>query len=286
LECTLLKQIVKWLIDEGTLPSTQRIRLELRRSHESSTYCYTREQIRSMLSRCRSEANLGWLGDVIVALATTGMRIGELADLRWSDIDLKAGVITLSDNRHNHRARSAGAVRTTKGRRTRRIDVHASLREVLVRQPHREQGGFAMRGHSGGRLDPDKVLKVLKRDIIGPLKTKFPTPAGEIGFADGGVHSFRHYFVTEALLGGATEGEVRDWVGHRDSRIVERYRHLRDRSAKDRMQKLNFLGGEPEGKASPEQENKAPHPGQQMSDGSGADDKTRETEGPNGSAPR
>ena len=88
------------------------------------------------------------------------------------------------------------------------------------------------RGRRGGPLDPDKVLTSLKRNVIAPLKEQFPTPKGEIGFGHGRVHSFRHYFVTEAFLGGATDGEVRDWVGHRDSRIVERYRHARTRRSR------------------------------------------------------
>jgi integrase len=88
-------------------------------------------------------------------------------------------------------------------------------------------------------------LKLLKRDVIAPLTNKFPTPVGEVGFEHGGVHSLRHYFVTEAFRGGATEAEVQDWVGHRDSRIVRRYRHLRKDEARQTMQRLNLLEGDP-----------------------------------------
>lgn len=44
-----------------------------------------------MVDLCRSSTRLHWLADVIVALAATGMRIGELAALRWSDVDLYRG---------------------------------------------------------------------------------------------------------------------------------------------------------------------------------------------------
>jgi integrase len=243
LECTVVKQVVKWLIEElKVLPESHRIKLKLRRSTDSDTYCYTREQNRAMVELCRSTPNLEWLANVFVALSTTGMRIGELESLRWTDVDLTSGVITLMDNRHSSLAKKAAAVRTTKGRRSRRIHIHDRLREVLEKLPHRENGGYVFRALGGGKLDADKVLKVLKRDVLTPLKSKFPTLPGEIGFEHGGLHSFRHYFVTEAFLGGATDGEVRDWVGHRDSRIVERYRHLRDRDAKRTMNRLDFLG--------------------------------------------
>jgi integrase len=244
LECTLLKQIVKWLIEEEkVLPESQRIRLSLRRSEDSDAHCYSRDQVKAMVEFCRADSKLNWLGDAMVALATTGMRIGELAALRWTDIDLNASVVTLTDNRHSAKAKKAGAVRTTKGRRARRIDIHQDFRALLERLPRRADGKV-FGGLNGGPLRPDKVLKVLQRDVIGPLKVKFATPAGEIGFADGCVHSFRHYFVTEAFVGGATEAEIMDWVGHRNSRIVRRYRHLRRKTAQRTMEELDFLGGD------------------------------------------
>jgi len=91
---------------------------------------------------------------------------------------------------------------------------------------------------------PSRVLKVLLRDVIRPLKQRFPTPPGEIGFEHGRVHSFRHYFVSEAFRQGATEGEVMEWVGHRDSKIVAHYRHLRKADSHRRMEKVDFLGGD------------------------------------------
>jgi len=124
--------------------------------------------------------------------------------------------------------------------------------------------------------------------VIGPLKERFPTVDGEIGFADAGVHSFRHYFVTEAFLGGATDGEVRDWVGHRDSRIVERYRHLRGRAAKQTMSRLDFLGGEAKEAGRAEQNTgAAAGDTKQQADGGRADqNNSRGAGGSNGSKPQ
>ena len=46
---------------------------------------------------CRADEDLHCLADVVVALPVTGLRIGELAELRWSDIDLKKNLIQLKD---------------------------------------------------------------------------------------------------------------------------------------------------------------------------------------------
>lgn len=242
LEGTLLKQINKWMIEDAKILSpSKRIRLSLRRSDESHTYCYTRDEVLAIVKHCNVEKNLRWIGNVIVALATTGMRIGELVGLRWSDLDLERGVITLPDNRHSGHARATGNIRTTKGRRTRRLPIHADFMSVLVSMTRRSDG-YVFGGPLGGRLKPDTVRNVLISAVLAPLKSKFPTPTGEIGFEHGRLHSFRHFFTSQAFLGGASEGEIREWVGHRDSKIVERYRHLRMTDAKLKMDRLVFLG--------------------------------------------
>lgn len=239
LESTTLKQVVKFLIEEEhRLPESARIRLRLRRSHHSDTFCPGRNHVQAMLEYCRKTTGLHWMGDVIIALGTSGMRIGELCALRWSDVDLNANMITILDNRHSgHQQR---AVRTTKGRRTRRVPIHPLLKVQLAAiQPHAD--GRVFHGPRGGLLKPDTVLGVLKRDIVKPLEDRFPTPNDEIGFAHCRVHSFRHFFVSQGFLGGASEGEIREWVGHTDSRIIERYRHLAQDDAKRKMNGLTFF---------------------------------------------
>jgi hypothetical protein len=78
--------------------------------------------------------------------------------------------------------------------------------------------------------------------VIEPLKSRFPTPAGEIGFESARIHSFRHAFVSQSFLDGASEGENREWVGHTNSGIVERYRHLRNEDARRKMDRIDFFG--------------------------------------------
>jgi integrase len=167
------------------------------------------------------------------------MRIGEAAALRWSDVDLSANTLYVRDNRHN--ALTTDAKRTTKGRRSRRIPIHPQFRLILDRMARRNDGRV-FGGPRGGILKPDSVRNILIRDVLNPLKANFLTLPSETGFIDGRLHSFRHYFVSQAFLTGASEGEIRDWVGHKDSRLIERYRHLRHEEAQEKMRQLSFLG--------------------------------------------
>jgi hypothetical protein len=95
-------------------------------------------------------------------------------------------------------------------------------------------------------LRPRNVRTVFIREVVEPLRARFPTPAGEIGFADGQLHSLRFFFFffffcSQAFLGGASEGEIRDWLGRTDSKLVELYRHLRNDDAQRKMGAIDFL---------------------------------------------
>jgi hypothetical protein len=91
LECTLVKQIVKWLIEEEkALPESNRVRLALRRSEESTTYAFSLDEVSAMIDLCQRDPKLRWLADVIIALVTTGMRIGELGSVWKQHFEIPA----------------------------------------------------------------------------------------------------------------------------------------------------------------------------------------------------
>jgi integrase len=97
LELTTLKQAIKWLVDEKHLPGSCLVQLPLAKPQGTTTYCWRQEEVRAMVRHCRRDMELAWLADVLTALACTGLRISELASLRWSDIDRDNNLITLTD---------------------------------------------------------------------------------------------------------------------------------------------------------------------------------------------
>lgn len=105
----------------------------------------------------------------------------------------------------------------------------------------RHLDGRVFRAALGGILRPDNARDMLIRQVIAPLSETFPTPPGEIGFEATRFHSLRHYFCSQCFLSGASEGEIREWMGHRDSKIVEHYRHLRREDATRKMGQVMFL---------------------------------------------
>jgi integrase len=240
LEVTLLKSVVLWLIAKGHLPASARLTAEVEKPKGSDTYCYTSEEVATMVTHCRSRPDLDWLAGVLIGLSCTGLRIGELASLRWSDLDLTHKVLRLTDERSSRRRKAMGTARRTKGKRSRILPVHDDMLDVLSSM--KRQDHLVFHGPRGGRLKPDTVRSIFVREVIEPLQDRFPTLEGEIGFEHGRIHSFRHYFCSQAFLGDADEAVIKDWLGHQDSKMVALYRHLRDDESRRKMQRINFLG--------------------------------------------
>ena len=159
-ELTQVKTVMKWLIDEQLLPASAQFKLRLSRPEGSDRYCYRREEVQAMLAHCLSIPELRWMHNVIAILAASGLRIGELASLRRSDIDLDADAIVLADERGSNIRRKLGIARTTKGRRTRIISLNPGL-STLIKALPRHPDGRLLHGPRGGRLRPKTVLDVL-----------------------------------------------------------------------------------------------------------------------------
>ena len=246
LELNLICSVVKWLVEEEHLPPSCRFLLKLSKPDGSTTYCYTKAQVSRMIAFCEETATLGWLGQVITALATSGLRISELAKLRWTDVDFASNTIRLTDERARPPRRQTGQERRIKGKRGRALPMHPAFRKVLEALP-RHIDGLVFHGQKGGRLSDRRVLEALQRRVIKPLASEFPTPDGEIGFASGTVHGFRHYFCSEAYRNGAKDAELLEWLGHRDSQVTRLYQHLRREDSHQRMEQINFLGSDDEG---------------------------------------
>jgi len=245
LELTTLKQAISWMTKKGHLPADRRVDLPLEKAQGTDTYCWREEEVTAMLEHCRAQPELAWLAGVLLALSTTGLRISELAGLRWSDIDLDGGTIRLVDETGSARRRGKKAkadARTLKSGRGRTFPIQDDLRPVLQILP-RHPDGAVFHGPRGGRLKPDVVRRVLIRDVLGPLAGRFATPADEVGFADGRLHSFRHFFCSLCANRGVSQRVVMRWLGHKDSRMVEHYYHLHDDEARRQMDRIKLFDG-------------------------------------------
>lgn len=150
-----------------------------------------------------------------VVAAFTGLRLGELLALRWSDIDFGKSLLTVS------RAMSAGKEESTKSRRFRPVplaDQAAAELKTLSRREHftgRED--FVFCRPDGGALDRTAV------------RNRFVRAQTEAGVKVRRFHDLRHTFGSLAIRKFDVVA-VKEMMGHSKLATTERYLHSKPRS--------------------------------------------------------
>lgn len=148
-------------------------------------------------------------------LAQLGVRIGELVELRWRDVDL--GARTVKIRRRFYRG-TIGPPKSRYGRRT--LKLPAELAAQLWRHRKETRAGdgdlvFGLAG--GGRVDPSNAMsRVLK-----PAARR----AGVGSWV--GFHTFRHTCATLLFKAGWNPKQVQLYLGHHSAAFtLETYIHL------------------------------------------------------------
>ncbi len=163
---------------------------------------------------------------VLFLLALTrGPRRGELAGLRWSDVDLAAGRIAIVHTRVSVGGQAQTSIpKTEKGRRTIPLDVDltAALREHRRRQLEERlafgeawtDSGYVFTREDGVALHPEYLSSAFERLVAaaGLPRIRF--------------HDCRHTAATLSLQAGVPTKVVSEWLGHASTGITEDlYRH-------------------------------------------------------------
>lgn len=139
------------------------------------------------------------------ALAT-GMRSGELAALRWSDVSMTTSEISVG------RTYKAGVGETpTKSGKARTVDMSPQAMTLFEEWYALNGGeGLVFEKEEGGHLDSDQVI----RRVLYPAMKRAGVPRrGEHG-RNRTFHSFRHTFARITLENGAEITWVQQQLGH------------------------------------------------------------------------
>lgn len=166
-----------------------------------------------------------WRTMILVALKT-GMRQGELLELRWSDINLEPGSERLLVSRSVHR----GHIGPPKSGRCREVPLCDEVAEALRAHRHK-RSSLVFCSPKGETLTDSQCKRPLWnacRDA--GLSRKV------------GWHVLRHTFASHLVMRGVSLKTVQDLLGHSDIRITMRYTHLNPQVKRDAVQTLNTLG--------------------------------------------
>jgi len=238
-EGTILKQVLIRLISMKLLPRELKIELELERPKGTNRYCPTQAEVSRLCREAKSDPETQWLADVILGLSTTGMRLGELIQLDWSDIEdgPTGGLVIVVRDEGGTRPHGQTKAKSTKNGQTRRVPAQAAL-ETLLKQNRAKPKDLVFRGPGNTALKQDDIrhaLTKLAEQVTGTKRSQAPNTLAAIT-----PHSFRHFFVSECCRRGVPEHVLMSWVGHANSTIVRLYFHLRPEASQALMKQLNF----------------------------------------------
>lgn len=184
-----------------------------------------------------------WDAAAHLALGLT-MRREEVLGLRWADVDLLEGTLTVRHTiTYTPRKIHEGGPKTEAGRRT--VPLPAFVADALCR--HRAKQS-QRRLEFGSAWQGEWDLVVDRGDgapwvppTFSRAWTSFATKAG---FPDIGFHELRHGAATLMLAAGIPDAVAIKMMGHRDTRILRRYQKVVDRLKREAVGKLDeLLGG-------------------------------------------
>ena len=228
-ERTHFHGIHRYLISTGELARDCDFDYPIKLSKQSSRYCPSSVEVRSVLAQLVDVPEHRWLYNVVSMLAHTGTRFAELALLTWDDIDWDEGVIYILDESMQNESKS------TKSGYSREVPIHDTVGKLLDSLPRR-RGAQILQGPRGGKLRSDTFGKHLRKFALAPLADQFGKKFQTIT-----AHCFRHFFASWCAGRGISQQTVMDWMGHRTESMAAYYFH-RDRSAsRENMKRLGSI---------------------------------------------
>ncbi len=183
------------------------------------------------------------LGPLLRLALLTGLRRGELLGLKWGDIDLPKGKLTVKRtlSRGTGGSYTFGAPKTEQGKRT--IDIQRSV--VASLQAHRVRQ-LEARMRFGPAYDTD--LDMVFADAVGaPLHPntvgyQFKRLCALAGVPHIRLHDLRHSAATLMIAQGTSPDVVQKRLGHSDVALTLRiYTHASPRVQREAADKLEAL---------------------------------------------
>jgi integrase len=151
-----------------------------------------KEEIIKLLANCNR-----YLRSIVVVALNTGMRKGEILNLKWHDCDFRRGIIYLFN---------------TKNGEKREIPINEQAKTALIRV----------------RKHPESPYIFCKPDgrPFGDIKKSFFTAMKKSDIMKFRFHDLRHTFASHLVMSGVDLNTVRELMGHKSLEMTLRYSHL------------------------------------------------------------
>ncbi len=180
----------------------------------------------AQLRRFLAEVDNDRLGPVWLLMTTTGMRRGEVSGLRWADVDLDGGRLSIVQTHVIvNRKVLVSEPKTLKGRRSIALDTVtvSGLRQLRRRQMEEHLAHGVPWAETGLVLSCEDGTPINPRSI----SSAFTRHARAAGLPPIRFHDLRHSYATAALAAGVPAKIVSERLGHASIAItLDTYSHV------------------------------------------------------------
>ncbi len=203
---------------------------------------YDEDDLQNLLEALDKENDLSFKGQVMCAFML-GLRRGEINALRWEDINFKTKTLWIVHNSYQ----AEGGAKKLKGPKSesgvRNIKVPNALMELFAQIKYSQelrQGDDKFINQ--GFIFCDKYGNMINNDYLTKRFGKF---IEKHGLKEITLHGLRHTFGTLGMYKGLSRKGVSSLLGHKDTRITERYIHSYAADADDAADIMDsiFKGG-------------------------------------------
>ena len=214
-----LRRMFSLAVEWGLLEESPMKSMKFLRENNARTRYLSLEECQRLIANCIAPHIRALVG---VALHS-GMRLGEILNLRWYDLDFSSGFILVRDSKNGE---------------SRHVPMDATLFALFRAYPHRPSTDLVFSSSSGGH--------------IVDVRTGFLNSCKRAGLIDLHFHDLRHTFASQFVMSGGDLYILKEILGHKSITMTQRYAHLSPTykiKAIDRMNTL-WAGATPQASTS------------------------------------
>jgi len=150
---------------------------------------------------------------MILVSLNTGLRQGELFNLKWENINFDRAVLTVTAD-------------TAKSGKTRHVPINSATLEILKNWRNQMTG-------------TDLVFaSKTTGEIFNNVKKSWASLLKSAGIENFRWHDMRHHFASRLVMAGVDLNTVRELLGHSDLKMTLRYAHLAPEHKANAVEKL------------------------------------------------
>ncbi len=201
------------------------------RLREKKTECFSLPEQKLIESYILSSDKSSLLG--ILICLYTGLRLGELLALEWTDIDIEKAELTINKTCYDGKNESGIFKRITYTPKTtssiRLIPIPKQLLPLLKQEKRKS-------------VSDHVISNGIKEISYRSYQKAFDTTLKKLNIPHRGFHSLRHTFATRALEQGMDVKTLSEILGHKNSTVtLNRYAHSFTEHKKEMMDRVGEL---------------------------------------------